>query len=778
MSVFIDVVSKFNDAGITKARNELDKLSDATASSSQKLMKGAAVAGAGILAGAGAVAVGLYAIGSQFDDAFDGIRISTGATGPALEALQNDMKAVAGAVPASFGDAGTAIGEFNRRLGLTGAPLQTLSSQVLELSRITKTDLGSNIEAVSSVMQNFGVDAGSQSSKLDLLFRASQASGLSVQELAGSMSGAGVVLREVGLNFDQSAAFLATLGKAGIDASDVMPALSKSLAVAAKNGKDASAVFTDTFNAIKGAPNDVAASGIALDVFGAKAGPKLAAMIREGKLSYEEMQAAIAGGSDTILGASSDTQDFGEKLTLLKNRVFLAIEPIATRVFAAIGDAMDQLGPKVEQLTAWLTEHKEVMLVAAGIIGGVAVVAIAAYAASMASAAAATIAATWPILAVVAAIAAIVAAAWWVWTNWDKIWTWIKDHPALAVLAAIVAAPVVGFIALIGGLKYLWENWQWIWDDIKKIAVAAWGYLKPVWDAIVAYVTNVLIPGYLLLWDGIKLVWEWISSAVSNAWNNVIKPIWDAIYAFIVDYLIPYYQLLWAVAQEVWTAISDAVSNAWNNVIKPIWDAIYGFVVNYLIPYWQTLWNVAQTVWSAISGAISTAWGIISGAFESIKTGISTVWGFFETAKNIISGVFTNIADAIKAPFEGAFNAVKTLWNDTVGGFSITIPDWVKYTGVGAPFAGKTFSIPKMATGGIFNVAPGGGGAALAVLHDNEMVLNPQQQKALFSGQGLGGGQQIVVNINTVAGDPDAIERVVIDAIARANRRGATALVP
>ena len=734
MAVNLNVISQFDAKGLNRAQAELDKLAASTTSTSQKMMKGAAVAGGAILAGAGVVAAGLFEIGSQFDDAFDSIRIGTGATGPALEALQNDMKAVAGAVPASFGDAGKAITVFSQKLGLTGGPLQTLSSQVLELSRMTGTDLGGNLTAITDVFNNFGVGAADQSGKLDLLFRASQASGVSVAELAGTMSGAGVVLREVGLSFDQSAGFLATLAKAGVDAGDVMPALSKSLATAAKQGKDASTVFTDTFNAIKNAPTDVAGAGVALEVFGAKAGPKLAALIREGKLSYEDMTAAIAGGGETILGASGDTQDFAEKLTMLKNRVFLAIEPIATKVFNKIGEVMDQLGPKVEQLTAWLTEHKDTVMQVGYVVGTLAVIALAAYTYSMVSAAIATAAALAPIYLVIAAIAAVVAAAWWVWTNWDKIWTWVKEHPALAVLAAIVAAPVVGFIALVAGLKYLWENWSWIWDAIRNFSM--------------------------------------------EAWNGYIKPIWDAIYSYVVNVLIPYFNFLWDVFQNVWSWISDKVSEAWNNVIKPIWDAIYGFIVNYLIPYWTALWNVAREVWDSISSKVSTAWGILSGVFDAIKNGIATVWGFFQTAKDIIGNVFSGIGDAIKSPFETAFNFIKDLWNDTVGGFSITIPDWVKYTGVGALIAGKTFSIPKMATGGMFDVSPGGGGAALAVLHDNEMVLNPQQQKALFSGSGLGGGGSINVVINTVAGDPDAIERVVIDAIARANRRGATALVP
>jgi TP901 family phage tail tape measure protein len=636
MAVNLNVISQFDAKGLNRAQAELDKLASKTTSMSTKLSGAAKVAGAGILVGAGAVAAGLFEIGSSFDEAFDNIRIGTGATGPALEGLQNDMKAVAGAVPTSFGDAGKAITVFSQKLGLTGAPLQTLSSQVLELSRMTGTDLGGNLTAVTDVFNNFGVGAGEQSGKLDLLFRASQASGVSVAELAGTMSGAGVVLREVGLSFDQSAGFLATLAKAGVDAGDVMPALSKSLATAAKQGKDASTVFTDTFNAIKGAPDDVAGAGVALDVFGAKAGPKLAALIREGKLSYEEMTAAIAGGGDTILGASGDTQDFAEKLTMLKNRVFLAIEPIATKVFNKIGEVMDQLGPKVEQLTIWMTEHKDVMKIVAYVVGTLAVIALAAYIASMASAAVATIAATWPILAVVAAIGAVVAAAWWVWTNWDKIWTWVKEHPALAVLAAIVAAPIVGFVLLIGALKFLWENWETIWNFIKDATGVAVGYLQ--------------------------------------------------------------------------------------------------------------------------------------GAFNTIKTGIESVWGFFQTAKDIIGSVFTGISNAITAPFEAAFNGIKALWNNTLGGFSVTVPDWVKYTGVGALIAGKTFEIPEFETGGVFNTGAGGG-AGLAVLHDNEMILNPQQQKALFSGNGLGGGGSINVTINMPPGSNGSD---VVNAIKRYEKTNGT----
>ena len=695
MAVNLNVISQFDAKGLNRARSELDKLSKSTSSMSTKLAGAAKVAGAGIMIGAGAVAAGLFQVGSSFNEAFKEIRIGTGATGPALDALKDDMKAIAGAVPASFADAGKAVSEFNTRLGLTGAPLQALSSQVLELSRITKTDLGGNIKAISSVMQNFGVNTDEQSAKLDVLFRASQASGLTVQELASSMSGAGVVLRQVGLSFDQSAGLLATLAKAGVEAAEVMPALSRALATAAEDGKDAQTVFTETFNAIKGAPDDVAASGVALEVFGTRAGPKLAALIREGKLSFEDMTAAIANGGDTILGASADTQTFAEKLTMLKNRVFIAIEPIATKMFNAIGDAVEKLTPKIEQLVAFMQENGDTMKIVAGIIGGTMLVVLAAYTVSMIAAAAATVAAAAPFILVAALIAALVA-----------------------------------------GVIYAYRNFK----SFRKVVDAAW---------------------------------QGIQTAISFAWNNVIKPIWDLILFYIQNILIPYVTLLFNAYKKAFEIIMAVIKFAWNNVIKPIWDAIQ-IGIGLIIAYYQLLWNVVQTVWSAITGAISTAWNIIRGAFFNIISGIATVWGFFQTAKDIIGSVFTNIADAISGPFRTAFNFISDAWNNTVGKLSWSVPGWVPIIGGNKIEAPK---LPRFADGGIFNTGMGGG-SGLAVLHDNEMILNPQQQKALFGGGGFGGGPAINVTINTVAGDPDAIERVVIDAIARANRRGATVLVP
>lgn len=725
MAVVINVLSTFSDAGLQAAQKELDKFTKTTQSKMAKFGDAAGKVALGIGAGFAAAGAGLFAVGQSFDEAFDNIRAGTGTTGDALAGLQNDFKAVVSAVPASFGDASNAITVLNQRLGLTGQPLQILSQQMLELSRITGTELNANVESVAKVFQNFGVNTADQSKKLDVLFRASQKSGVSVQALSESMAGAGVVLRAIGLNFDQSAAFIATLAKAGVDASDVMPALSRSLASAANAGKDASTVFNETFNAIKNAKNDTDAAGIAIEVFGGKAGPRFAAMIREGKLSFDEMQSSIINGSDTIMKAGADTEDFAEKFTRMKNRIMVAVEPLATQVFGAIGDAMDTLGPKIEQLTNWFKENETAAKALAGVLGGVMVAALAAYTVAMAKAAIMTFAAALPILAIIAAAAAVVAAIYLVWTNWDKIWNWIKDHPAIAVIISILAAPVAAMVLLVGAIKYLWENYSWVWDAIKNFTM--------------------------------------------QVWNDYIKPIWNAIWQFINDWLIPKLQEFWTVAQVVFGKIGEIISWAWENVIKPIWDLLVYYIQTVVIPGFGYLKDIVTTVFNVAVDVISSAWDNISRIFNFIKGGVSFLIDVFGSIKDGISNAFSTIYDIITWPFKTAFNFIADAWNNTVGQLSFELPDWVPFIG------GKGFDMPKIPKFHQGGIVPGPAGSeTLALLEGGERILTRTQAQAMENGT----GQNVSVVINTVAGNPIEIERIVIDAIARANRRGMTTLMP
>src|SRR5687767_14848828 len=104
----------------------------------QRMKKFGLLAGAGLAGGivAAGVGKGLFDIGKQFDEAFDTIRTGTGKTGKELKGLEGDFKSVFSSLPVSMNDTAAAVTGLNQRLGITGKPLQRLSRQILQLSRI------------------------------------------------------------------------------------------------------------------------------------------------------------------------------------------------------------------------------------------------------------------------------------------------------------------------------------------------------------------------------------------------------------------------------------------------------------------------------------------------------------------------------------------------------------------------------------------------------------------------------------------------------------------
>jgi hypothetical protein len=104
----------------------------------------------------------------------------------------------------------------------------------------------------------------------------------------------------------------------------------------------------------------------------------------------------------------------------------------------------------------------------------------------------------------------------------------------------------------------------------------------------------------------------------------------------------------------------------------------------------------------------------------------------------------------------------------------------------GTPGRGMGVMIPGRATGGPVDAGTpymvGEKGPELFVPSGYGRIIDAfSTNKALLSnaGGGMGGsGQAINITINTVAGDPIAIETIVVDALSRANRRGVTGLTP
>ena len=295
-----------------------------------------ALVGAGIGA---AIAGGFTALklGESFDAAFDTIRLGTGATGEALQGLQADFKGVFKSVPTDAETASTAIADLNTRLGLTGEPLQEMATQFINLSRITGTDLGSNIADLTRVFGDWSVASEDQAGVMDAVFRASQASGIGINQLAQKVVQFGAPLRQMGFGLDESIALLSKWEKEGVNGELVLGSLRIAMGKFARDNVPMREGLDQTIAQIQEMGPGAKATALAMEVFGARAGPDMAAAILEGRFAVDDYLAAISDGSDTINQAAADTDDWREQLTVLKNQALVGLEPLLSGVFNAVG---------------------------------------------------------------------------------------------------------------------------------------------------------------------------------------------------------------------------------------------------------------------------------------------------------------------------------------------------------------------------------------------------------------------------------------------------------
>ncbi len=323
-----------------------------------------------------AIAGGFTALklGESFDAAFDTIRLGTGATGAALQGLQADFKGVFKSVPTDAATASTAIADLNTRLGLTGEPLQEMATQFINLSRITGTDLGANIADLTRVFGDWSVASEDQAGVMDAVFRASQTSGIGINQLAQKVVQFGAPLRQMGFGLDESIALLSKWEKEGVNGELVLGSLRIAMGNFARDNVPMREGLDQTIAQIQEMGPGAESTALAMEVFGARAGPDMAAAILEGRFAVDDYLAAIAGGSETINQAAADTDDWREQLTVLKNQALVGLEPLLSGVFNAVGSLAEVTSTRL--MPAFQAHVLPVLQIFAAFLSGVVVPAI------------------------------------------------------------------------------------------------------------------------------------------------------------------------------------------------------------------------------------------------------------------------------------------------------------------------------------------------------------------------------------------------------------------
>ena len=261
------------------------------------------------------IAIGGYAakIALNYDDAMDTIAIKTGATGTALKGLENDFKALNTSAPVSMEQVADVIGDLNTRLGLTGPQLQSMGSAMIDAARMNKEEIGAMMTESTKAMNDWGVKASDGVRFMDMLFTASQQTGISIANLSTQLYKYGTPLRQLGFDTESTIATLSAFEKAGVNTELVMGSLRKALNTMAKNGIDLRGGLAGAIEQIKNTESSSKAAAMAAELFGAKAGADMAGAIREGRFEVEGLTTALLNADGQIKRTAASTDGFAEQ---------------------------------------------------------------------------------------------------------------------------------------------------------------------------------------------------------------------------------------------------------------------------------------------------------------------------------------------------------------------------------------------------------------------------------------------------------------------------------
>ena len=350
----LDKLDKDLDAAHSKVEGKLGKI----AKSAGKLVGGAVLGGLGLVVG-GITAIGTAAHGAamEVDDAYDTIRIGTGATGDKLAGLQSSFNTVYGNFPGEASVVSDVITSLNAKLDVTDDTLEQLALPLADVTRMLGGDASANADAFARTLGDWDVPAEKGTELLDKMFVATQNSGIGFDRLSQLMVQFGAPLRNMGFTVDDSIALLSKWEKEGVNTELVMGSLRIASGKFAKAGKPLRASLLATFEAIQNTTDSSEALAMGMEVFGARAGPDMTAAIREGRFAIDDLLVMMGDAEGAIEDASRATEDWPEKFQRAKNKIILALSPIGDAVMGTIGKAFDALELTIETFGPWIEKN-------------------------------------------------------------------------------------------------------------------------------------------------------------------------------------------------------------------------------------------------------------------------------------------------------------------------------------------------------------------------------------------------------------------------------------
>lgn len=525
---------------------------------------------------------------NDVDAGLDIIRAKTGATGEAMESMGDIMGEIATEIPTDFETAGEAIGEVSTRFGATGEELKALSKQFIQFAELNNTDVSTSIDSVQKAMASFGLESKDAGAFLDTLNSVGQNTGIDMNTLASSLVSNGSALKELGMSASDAATFLGVLETSGVDASTVMTGLSKAQKLAMESG-------TSLFDTLSIALEN---SDQAIDIFGAKAGPKLATAFSDGTLSLEMFRSGTTNLNDS-LGSVSETYDSTidstDRFKTAMNELELAGADVGEVMGESVVPIINELSVKLKAFSDWWStlnpKVQETIIKVGAFVAALGLVLIV-------------------IGKVISAIGTFISAITWITSAIASAGGLSAALAAIVAPAAAVAAAIATVAAVIAAVILWIKNWndivqlaKWAWADACDAVKAGTEKASKAFDAAKTKIQG----AFEAVRNTSQQVWQNVQNNAQNGLNTLRNGVQNAMNAI---------QFLW--------------TNSWNSVLTSLNTTITG-VKNKASAFYDAITSALDSGLQYIKNLGTNAydWGadMIDGFVDGIKGAASKVTG-------------------------------------------------------------------------------------------------------------------------------------------------------
>lgn len=225
------------------------------------------------LLGAGAAAAfGIATKGAlEMENATARYRAETGATAEEAKAAMTAVNAIAGRQRASLEAVTDVAIRVKRDLGAVGAEADKLTEDFVRFARVTKQDAAGAVSAFDDILDAWGLQASDAGTIMDALVVSGQKFGGAIADDQQALAALAPSLKAANLQWQDGVALLDIFKASGVDSTAAVTGMTKALGKV-KSPAELQRLIED----ISSTADPFERAQKAADLFGAKAGPKLA----------------------------------------------------------------------------------------------------------------------------------------------------------------------------------------------------------------------------------------------------------------------------------------------------------------------------------------------------------------------------------------------------------------------------------------------------------------------------------------------------------------------